>query len=95
MEERNAGLAPAERPSPTPGATAPGGTPHLADPRALTILTTEHWSLLSGTAFAAVLGLVAIMAVAGVRVFARAATAVEARFPGPEDVAEPPQPPAG
>ncbi len=29
------------------GAAAPTGPPHLADPRALTILTTEHWSLLS------------------------------------------------
>jgi hypothetical protein len=47
MEEHTTRIAPAERPP--AGASAPGGLgpAHLADPRALTILTTEHWSLLS------------------------------------------------
>jgi hypothetical protein len=44
-------VAPAERPPAgdrsSGDGSAPGGPPHLADPRALTILTTEHWSLLS------------------------------------------------
>lgn len=50
MEERTTTPAPAERPAPaSPGspAEAAGATP-LHDPRALTVLTTEHWSLLSG-----------------------------------------------
>jgi hypothetical protein len=51
MEERTSQISPAERPP--VGAGRDGTTPttlgpaHLADPRALTILTTEHWSLLS------------------------------------------------
>jgi hypothetical protein len=55
MEERTTTAGATERPAerpPTGSATdasmAPGlGPPHLADPRALTILTTEHWSLLT------------------------------------------------
>ena len=52
MEERSVPSAPAEQPvtaaEPADRAPAPrGGPPHLADPRALTILTTEHWSLLT------------------------------------------------
>ena len=50
MEERTSPVAPAERP-PVPGQPSVDGVsseaPHLADPRALMILTTEHWSLLS------------------------------------------------
>lgn len=48
MEERSVQAAAAERP--IPAAEEPQGSPgpgHLADPRALTILTTEHWSLLT------------------------------------------------
>ena len=50
MEERMAVPSPAERP--VTGATtgdppAPGGPP-FSDPRALPILSTEHWSLLAG-----------------------------------------------
>jgi hypothetical protein len=47
MEERSVQAA-TERP--IPSAEEPPrspGPPHLADPRALTILTTEHWSLLT------------------------------------------------
>lgn len=48
MEERSVQPAPAERPIPASEEAARGsGPPHLADPRALTILTTEHWSLLT------------------------------------------------
>jgi hypothetical protein len=46
MEERNVAGA-TERPIPGEEPATTGGPPHLADPRALTILTTEHWSLLS------------------------------------------------
>jgi hypothetical protein len=48
MEEKSVGAATTERPI-TPGDDAPAarGPEHLADPRALTILTTEHWSLLT------------------------------------------------
>jgi hypothetical protein len=48
MEEKSVHAATTERPI-TPGEDAPsaGGPEHLADPRALTILTTEHWSLLT------------------------------------------------
>ena len=53
MDERTIAASPTERPlvdearpaAPTDAGVAPGGS--LADPRALTILTTEHWSLLS------------------------------------------------
>lgn len=48
MEERTVQAAVTERP--IPSADEPptaAGPPHLADPRALTILTTEHWSLLT------------------------------------------------
>jgi hypothetical protein len=50
MEERTIVPSPAERPVASTTAGSPGlapGSP-LADPRALTILTTEHWSLLTG-----------------------------------------------
>ena len=50
MEERMAVPAPAERPltgAPTDGPITPGGPP-FSDPRALPILSTEHWSLLAG-----------------------------------------------
>jgi len=51
MEERTSQLSPAERPpvgADRDGTAATPSSPaHLADPRALTILTTEHWSLLS------------------------------------------------
>jgi hypothetical protein len=51
MEERTAPAVPVERPltgaAGGSGETAHAGAPHLADPRALVILTTEHWSLLS------------------------------------------------
>jgi len=42
-------IQPAVPERPQSGADGPGeaGSPHLADPRTLTILTTEHWSLLS------------------------------------------------
>lgn len=48
MKEHTTRTAPAERP-PTAGSgdTDGRGPANLADPRALTILTTEHWSLLS------------------------------------------------
>jgi hypothetical protein len=49
MDERTTTPVPQDRPltAPTgPEARAPGSSP-LEDPRALTILTTEHWSLLS------------------------------------------------
>ena len=48
MDEHTSQIAPAERP-PTagPAESQRPGAAHLADPRALTILTTEHWSLLS------------------------------------------------
>jgi hypothetical protein len=48
MEERSTQPGATERP--IPAADAPNralGPDHLADPRALTILTTEHWSLLT------------------------------------------------
>ena len=52
MDERTSLPAPSERPAHLPD--HPGGPTvgesALADPRALTILTTEHWSLLSGRA---------------------------------------------
>jgi len=50
MDERSIVPSPAERPvgaASTGAPGSPGGSP-LADPRALTILTTEHWSLLTG-----------------------------------------------
>ena len=48
MEERSVQPAATERPIPPDGeAPSAPGPPHLADPRALTILTTEHWSLLT------------------------------------------------
>jgi hypothetical protein len=51
MEERTSPVLPAERPSAgttnNGGDGAQAGPLHLADPRVLTILTTEHWSLLS------------------------------------------------
>ena len=49
MEERIVQAAATERPIGPAGEVdqAPPGPPHLADPRALTILTTEHWSLLT------------------------------------------------
>jgi hypothetical protein len=57
MEERISGTGPSERPAERPpGAGSDGpaagglGPPHLGDPRALTILTTEHWSLLTARA---------------------------------------------
>jgi hypothetical protein len=56
MEERISQVAPAERPpgevAATDGASPPVRAAHLADPRALTILTTEHWSLLSARSLA-------------------------------------------
>ena len=42
---RRSGRRPRRRAGDGPGDDA--GPPHLADPRALTILTTEHWSLLT------------------------------------------------
>src|SRR5258705_2653275 len=48
MDEHATRIAPMERPptsEPTDGDVR--GSTFLADPRALTILTTEHWSLLS------------------------------------------------
>jgi hypothetical protein len=48
MEERTVQTGPAERPIGAEGGPAgTTGPAHLADPRALTILTTEHWSLLT------------------------------------------------
>ncbi|HEX5015547.1 MAG TPA: hypothetical protein VFV72_15485 [Candidatus Limnocylindrales bacterium] len=52
MEDRTGQLSPIERPpagSGRDGVAPPAGLgpPHLADSRALMILTTEHWSLLS------------------------------------------------
>jgi hypothetical protein len=52
MEDRTSQVSPVERPPVDSGRDGaaprvPLGPPHLADPRALTILTTEHWSLLS------------------------------------------------
>jgi hypothetical protein len=48
MEERGTQPGGAERPIPAADEpTRPLGPDHLADPRALTILTTEHWSLLT------------------------------------------------
>jgi hypothetical protein len=48
MEERSVQVAAAERPIPSGAEHPPApGPAHLADPRALTILTTEHWSLLT------------------------------------------------
>jgi len=48
MEERSVQAAAAERPIPAAEeSTGSPGPAHLADPRALTILTTEHWSLLT------------------------------------------------
>ena len=48
MEERSTQPGATERPIVTAGARAGvAGPDHLSDPRALTILTTEHWSLLS------------------------------------------------
>jgi hypothetical protein len=47
MDERSMGVPGGEAP-PLPGRQpGPPGLAHLEDPRALTILTTEHWSLLS------------------------------------------------
>jgi hypothetical protein len=48
MEERSSQPGATERPIPTADARAGvAGPDHLADPRALAILTTEHWSLLT------------------------------------------------
>lgn len=48
MDERSVVLGGTERPVPSTDGTASGpGPTHLTDPRALTILTTEHWSLLT------------------------------------------------
>ncbi len=48
MDERSTQQTGTERPISAPGAnTDAPGPPHLSDPRALTILTTEHWSLLT------------------------------------------------
>jgi hypothetical protein len=48
MEERSSPGSAPERPIAAAGnPEVPPGPPHLADPRALTILTTEHWSLLT------------------------------------------------
>jgi len=48
MEERSVPTGPAERPiAPSEPSPPSQGPAHLADPRALTILTTEHWSLLT------------------------------------------------
>ena len=49
MEERSgSGSMPEAMPTATVGGPGPANTPpHLADPRALQILTTEHWSLLA------------------------------------------------
>jgi hypothetical protein len=48
MDERGAVSGGTERPVETPGPAAERlGPEHLSDPRALTILTTEHWSLLT------------------------------------------------
>jgi hypothetical protein len=48
MDEHTTGIAPTERPPAiAPANEGAQGPPHLADPRALTILATEHWSLLS------------------------------------------------
>ena len=48
MEERIGQVGAGERPVPvSPDGTGVPGPAHLADPRALTILTTEHWSLLT------------------------------------------------
>ena len=48
MDERSVPTGPTERPitAAEPSLSSPGPA-HLADPRALTILTTEHWSLLT------------------------------------------------
>lgn len=48
MEERSTQPGATERPIPAPDEPARAlGPEHLTDPRALTILTTEHWSLLT------------------------------------------------
>jgi len=48
MDDRSISALPAERPMPVDGhGGSPSPTGPLGDPRALTILTTEHWSLLS------------------------------------------------
>jgi hypothetical protein len=48
MDERSTQLGSTERPIAAPdGAAGAHGPAHLADPRALTILTTEHWSMLT------------------------------------------------
>jgi hypothetical protein len=48
MEEHTTRIAPTDRPPAAPSGARDGlGPAYLADPRALTILTTEHWSLLS------------------------------------------------
>lgn len=48
MEEHTTRIATTDRPpAAASGAQDGPGMAHLADPRALTILTTEHWSLLS------------------------------------------------
>jgi hypothetical protein len=48
MEERSTHAGATERPTPPAGeGSGRAGPDHLADPRALTILTTEHWSLLT------------------------------------------------
>ena len=50
MEERMAVPSPAERPvtGVPAGGPPPSGGPPFSDPRALPILSTEHWSLLAG-----------------------------------------------
>lgn len=49
MSQRNRGTS-TTQPVTAMGAVERPGPPHLSDPRALTILTTEHWSLLSARA---------------------------------------------
>jgi hypothetical protein len=51
MESKPATPA-AEMPPPTGTPGVGDGAPHLADPRALQILSTEHWSLLAGRSLA-------------------------------------------
>ncbi len=47
MDERSIQLGGTERPIAGGDPAGSTGPPHLADPRALTILSTEHWSLLT------------------------------------------------
>lgn len=47
MDERSIQTGATERPIPAPGEGTAPSPEHLGDPRALTILTTEHWSLLT------------------------------------------------